>query len=46
MKEKSTTGTIEEKYKAKENTSRHNPKKKQKQTINHKLVWTWSPSII
>jgi hypothetical protein len=27
-------GTIHQKYKANENTSKHNPKKKQKQTIN------------
>ncbi len=29
-------GTIHQKYKANENTSKHNPKKKQKQTINQK----------
>jgi hypothetical protein len=28
--------SIHQKYKANENTSRHNPKKKQKQTINTK----------
>jgi hypothetical protein len=28
---------IHQKYKAKENTSRHNPKKKQKWTINKKI---------
>jgi hypothetical protein len=27
---------IQQKYKANENTSRHNPKKKQKRTINNK----------
>ncbi len=31
-------GTIYQKYKANENTSRHNPKKKQKQTINKNQV--------
>ncbi len=30
-------GTIQQKYKANENTSRHNPKKNKKQTINKKL---------
>jgi hypothetical protein len=29
-------GTIHQKYKANENRSKHNPKKKQKQTINKK----------
>jgi hypothetical protein len=31
---------IHQKYKANENTSRHNPKKKQKQTINKDQVKT------
>ncbi len=29
-------GTIHQKYKANENTSKHNPNKKEKQTINKK----------
>jgi hypothetical protein len=31
---------IHQQYKAKENTSRHNPKKKQKQTINKNPIKT------
>jgi len=33
---------IHQKYKANENTSRHNPKKKQKQTINKNQVKTYA----
>ncbi len=41
---------VNQKYKAKENTSRYNPKKKQKQTINKnhvknlckKYSWLWN----
>jgi hypothetical protein len=37
---KSRMGTHPSKYKANEDTSRHNPKKKQKQTINKNQVKT------